>query len=146
MRLKKFEYLPHTADVMFVAYGKDYGEVIENAASAMLNVMLDTRKVKRSRNPAKRLAIKEKADTIENLVWYVLQDILTKIDAGERGAFEFKVSSVKELKAGIAASGSLGYKSGVPDCFLTEVKAVTPYGMEVRKADGIYSIEVVLDV
>jgi SHS2 domain-containing protein len=146
MRLKKFEYLPHTADIMFAAYGRDYAELLENAASALLNVMLDTEKIRKAAKVPRSLKIMEKADTMENLVWYVLQDILTKVDERERGAFEFRVSSLNEGKGGFAASGLLRYKSDVDDCFLAEVKAVTPYGMEVRKSGKRYVIKVVLDV
>ena len=146
MRPKRFEYLPHTADVMFVAYGKGYGEIIENATSAMLGVMFDTKKIRGSERPRRSLAIREKADTVENLVWYVLQDILTRIDERELEPFEFKVSSLRELPGRIEVVGLLGYKHGVEDCFLTEVKAVTPYGMKMRKSGKEYAIDVVLDV
>lgn len=146
MRSRKFEYLPHTADIMFAAYGGDYAELLENSAAALLNVMLDTKRIRNAARPLRKLAIRERADTVENLVWYVLQDILTKVDEKELRALEFKVSSLKERKGGFDASGTLYYKSGVEDCFLTEVKAVTPYGMEVRKAGKGYAINVVLDV
>ena len=41
---KQYEYLEHTADVKFLAYGKTLEEVFENAALAMFNVMIDTEK------------------------------------------------------------------------------------------------------
>jgi SHS2 domain-containing protein len=146
MQSRKFEYLPHTADIMFAAYGKGYGELIENSASALLNVMLDIERVRKAQKPIRRLAISERADTVENLVWYVLQDILTRIDERELCAFEFRAESFSAVKGGFRVSGSLCYKLGLRDCFLTEVKAVTPYGMEVRKTTRGYSMKVVLDV
>ena len=42
---KQYEYLEHTADVKFLAYGKTLEEVFENAALAMFNVMVDTGEV-----------------------------------------------------------------------------------------------------
>ena len=42
---KQYEYLEHTADVKFLAYGKTLEEVFENAALAMFNVMIDTGKI-----------------------------------------------------------------------------------------------------
>jgi SHS2 domain-containing protein len=146
MQPKKFEYLPHTADIMFAAYGRDRAEVVENAAAALLNVMLDTGKIRRSGGAQRRLKITEKADTMENLVWYVLQDILTRVDEKALGAFEFRVSSLKERNGKLETSGILSYKSKTEGCFLTEVKAVTPYGMEFRKAGKGYKMQVVLDV
>ena len=46
MPKEKFVYLEeHTADVAFIAYGKDLNEAFENAAKAMFNVMTDISKV-----------------------------------------------------------------------------------------------------
>ena len=42
---KKYEYLEHTADIKFLAYGETVEEVFENAALAMFNVIIDTEKV-----------------------------------------------------------------------------------------------------
>jgi SHS2 domain-containing protein len=42
---KQYEYMEHTADVKFLAYGKTLEEVFENAALAMFNVIIDTDKV-----------------------------------------------------------------------------------------------------
>ena len=33
---RKYKYLPHTADVAFVAYGNDMTEALENAVLALL--------------------------------------------------------------------------------------------------------------
>ena len=146
MPTARYGYLPHTADIKFVAYGKDLRELIENSALALLNVMLDVARIRRASSQTRRLPIKERADTAENLVWYVLQDILTRIDERALAAFEFRVSSLEKRKEGFEMSGFLFYKSKVENCFLTEVKAVTPYGMEVRKNAKGYEIKVVLDV
>lgn len=146
MKSRRFEYLPHTADIMFLAYGRDRADLIENSAAALLDVMLDTAKIRRSRESPRRLAIKEKADTVENLVWYVLQDILTRVDEKALGAFEFRVASFKEREGAFEVNGTLHYKPKSKDCFLTEVKAVTPYGMEVKKTKTGYELRVVLDV
>ncbi|VVB76695.1 Protein archease [uncultured archaeon] len=146
MPQKKFEYLPHTADIMFAAYGSGAGELIENSAAAMLGVMLDVGKIRRSSARVMQVAIDEKADTIENLIWYSLQDMLTKIDERALNAFEFKVKTVSEKTGAFKMRGMLRYKRMPRDCFVTEVKAVTPYAMEVKKTASRYSVEVVLDV
>ena len=39
---RKYEYLPHTADVAFAAYGDDLKEALENSGEALLNIMLDS--------------------------------------------------------------------------------------------------------
>ena len=42
----RFEYLDHTADVKFRAYGDSLEKAFGNAALAMFNVMVDTSGVK----------------------------------------------------------------------------------------------------
>ncbi len=146
MPTARYRYLPHTADIKFVAYGKDLRELIENSALALLNVMLDTRKIKRGKGKAKMIVINEKADIWENMIWYALQDMLTRIDEKSLCAFEFKVKSLSMEKGGIWMAGELRYRGADASCFLTEVKAVTPYDMKVRKTKGGYEMAVVLDV
>ena len=43
--MKKYEYLEHTADTKFRAYGETMEETFTNAALAMMNVMVDAIKV-----------------------------------------------------------------------------------------------------
>ena len=43
---KQFEYLSHTADAKFRAYGKTIEEKFTNAAVATFNIMLNPNKVK----------------------------------------------------------------------------------------------------
>ncbi|MGM5485450.1 MAG: archease [Nanobdellota archaeon] len=43
----KFEYLDHTADVMFRAYGKSLEEKFANAVLAFTNIMADVEKVEK---------------------------------------------------------------------------------------------------
>lgn len=38
----KYEYMEHTADARFRAYGENLEKAFENAAEAMFNVMIDT--------------------------------------------------------------------------------------------------------
>ena len=142
----KFKYLPHTAEMEFVAYGKDLKELIENAASALLNVMLDIKKIKRAEGQTKSMTIRESAATEVDLVLYTLQDILSKVDEKALSAYEFKVEKI--IKAGgkrIALVGSLIHKKTSKDLSMLEVKAVTQYGLSIKKGKR-WSAKVVLDV
>src|SRR6056297_3433108 len=47
---EKYEYLEHTADAKFKAYGATLEEAFENAALAMMNVMIDTDTVKNTQS------------------------------------------------------------------------------------------------
>ncbi len=41
MEVLKFEVIDHTADVGIIAYGRDFGELLVNAALGMLSLMVD---------------------------------------------------------------------------------------------------------
>jgi SHS2 domain-containing protein len=144
MQRAKYKYLPHTADIAFVAYGKSAEKAIENSAEALLNVMLDLKRVKKAAGRTATTTVKESADSLENLVWYTLQDILTKIDEKKLRAYGFRVKSFSERN--LRLTGELLYKKMKEDPFLLEVKAVTPEGLAVKKGKNGYEIRILLDV
>ena len=146
MAKKSFRYLSHTADVEFVSYGKDLKEAIENAGLALLNVALDLKKITASKGKIKTAGITEKADTVENLAWFVLQDILSMKAAGYLSAFKFKVDKLEETQSGLRLKGRLFHKKLKEDYTLLDVKAVTPHDLRVAKTKNGYSINVIIDV
>jgi SHS2 domain-containing protein len=140
----KFRYLPHTADVKFVAYGSSFKEALENAAKAMLGIMLDVKKLEKLKAKPKTLKISESADTKEEIVWFTLQDLLSKIDEKALNAYYFKVESLEEGKK-IKLRGSLFFKEAEKDYHLLEIKAVTPHDLKVEKGK-FWKIFVLVDV
>ena len=146
MARKPFRYLSHTADVEFVAYGKNLKEAVENAALALLNVALDIKKITDSRAPRRSITISEKADSIENLVWFVLQDINSKRASGYLNAYGFKVDKISRTKNGLGLKGRLLHKKISGDHTVLDVKAVTPHDLMVTTGKGRCSIRVTLDV
>lgn len=146
MPLRKFRYLSHTADVEFVSYGKSLKEAIENAALALLNVALDLKKIKKSRAKEGSIQIKEKANKIEDLVFFVLQDILSKKESLTLSAFGFKIETFKEAEKGFSLKGRLLYKKPERNYPLLDVKAVTPHDLKITETKRGYSIYVVIDV
>ncbi len=148
MSFVKFKYLPHTADAAFTAYGKTEKKMIENAAAALLNMMLDVKRVRALRKGTARAAIREKADTMENVVWFILQDILSLVDARKLDAYSFRLTALDRsgTSGAFTARGEILYKRSGENLALMSVKAVTPHGMSVTKKNGIYSVSVVVDV
>ncbi len=146
MGRKRFRYVPHTADASFIAYGKDMAELIENAAYAMLCLMFDVKKIESVKKPAKAIRISEHAHTPENLLWFTLQDILSKIDIHSVKAFIFRVSSLKTMPHEMTLNGALYHKEAGLDAVLLGIKAVTPHGMKIKKTKNGYSVKVVVDI
>jgi len=146
-RKMKYKYLPHTADVSFVAYGKDFKEALENAAEALLNIMLDLKRIKKEKVATGTITIKESADGADNLVWYVLQNILTHVDDKKLLAYAFQVDELEQEKGKeLKVRGKLLFKKLEKDMFLLEVKAVTPHELTVEKKKAGYEIRVTVDV
>ena len=143
---RRFRYLKHMADVEFEAYGKDMKEALENAAVAILGITLDTRKISELGSPDKYVPISEKADTIEKLVWFVLQDIVTQRSSRYLNAFDFKVDVFEERRGRFTLKGRLIYKDIGRDYTLLDVKAVTPSGLTASESKRRCTIRAIVDV
>lgn len=146
MPSKRFEYLPHTADAAFAAYGKSFEAALESAALALLNVMLDVKKIKGLRSRQVKVKIEDSASSRETIVWYILQDMLSRIDAEKLNAYDFKIREFREANGRVKVKGILYCKEHTGDFALLSVKAVTPHDLAVRRSDKGYSISVVIDV
>ncbi len=142
----KFRYLSHTADIEFLAYGKDTKSAIENAALALLSIMLDVRKIKAARAKTSSIRIVEHAETIENLVWFVLQDVLSKRASEYLNAYAFEVDRLIKSGSKFKLSGRLLHKNLEGDHTILDVKAVTPHDLKVFKTKTGCSITVTVDV
>ena len=74
--MNKWEYLPHTADAMFRAYGVNLQEAFINAALAMANITFDTTKIK----PKLEKEINIKADSLRELLLTFLDEFVYLMD------------------------------------------------------------------
>ncbi len=144
--MRQYRYLPHTADMRFRAYGDGFGEALENAALALLNAMLDLDRVAKSRGRLVKVPIRETAYTQQELVWFTLQDILSRIDARKLNAYEFRISGIQMKGKKLHLAGTLMCKRSGEDNALLSVKAVTPNDLFVRNHGGRCTIQVVVDV
>lgn len=141
----RYRYVPHTADVAFVAYGRSVREVVENAAEALLRVMLDVDAIARHGTKSGSVRIREHAQNVDSLVWYTLQSIASNVDERKLHAYAFKVDRLT-IRGKCSISGKLLYKRSAGDPFMLEVKAVTPHGLRVRKTRKGRSVRILLDV
>jgi SHS2 domain-containing protein len=139
--MKNFEFIDiTTADVAFVAYGKDLNELFENAALAMFEVMINTKQIK----PKVERKVKVKAQDLNSLMFSWLNELLVYVD-GENLAFsEFDVKTDEkkfELTA-ICKGEKIDTKRHETR---TAVKAATMHKMEIKKNEE-WSAQVILDI
>jgi len=139
--MKPYEYLEHTADVKFRAYGSTVEEMLQNAALALFNAMMDTSTVQAK----EAWDVELKARDLEQLAYNWLSEIvfLFETETAVFSTFDVNVSHNGEwwLKATIGGERTDPTRHAFED----EVKAVTRHEFEVKKND-LWCLQVVLDV
>jgi SHS2 domain-containing protein len=90
--------------------------------------------------------ILETANTQEELVWFTLQDILSRIDTRKLNAYAFRISGIRPKGKTLQLTGTLMCKGSGEDNALLSVKAVTPNDLFVRRDGRRCAIQVVVDV
>jgi SHS2 domain-containing protein len=138
----KYEFLPHTADVKFRAYGATMEEAFSNAALALTEVITDYNKVE----PNVEKTIEIESEDEKALLYDFLEQFIVLLDSES-----FLLNSVKDIK--IEKGEGLKLKAVITgDTKLekykteTHIKAVTYQEMEIKKEKGKYMLQVVLDL
>jgi SHS2 domain-containing protein len=132
---KKYEYLDHTADAKFLAYGKTLEEAFENAALAMFNVMINTSTVSHTLSQEIDLT----AEDLDGLLFDWLSEFLFLMDAENLIFGDFRVHSIKREGDQFHLNATV-YGEHIDlsrHVFDTEVKAATYNDIQVQQlADG----------
>ena len=141
-----FEYLEHTADIMFRAYGSTQGEMLSHAASALFKTMVDpaTIAVRES------WAVELQAPDLESLAYQWLSEIVFLF---ETESAVFSTFRVRLTQVGAMPDETIKLHAEIGGeridlnrhAFGTEVKAVTRHKFGIKKND-LWCIQVVLDV
>jgi SHS2 domain-containing protein len=141
----QFEYLEHTADLKFRAFGESKEKLLENSAKALCNAIIDLKQIEKK----SKEIIEVKAENFEELLFQFLKELLFQIDSKELIFSEFKVIELKEKnkekKFQLKVSCS-GEKIDLDKHELkTEIKAITKHGFKVEKKKK-WITEVLVDV
>jgi SHS2 domain-containing protein len=136
--MQKYEFLEHTADVTFKAYGRDLNELLKNAAEALEDTMVLLDEVALGES----LNIEMGSDSYENLLYDWLSELLITFEV-ERFAVKKCFVRIAGLSLTADCLGEILDLNG--HRLNTEVKAVTYHNLAVTKND-IYHAEVTLDV
>ncbi|MFH1224803.1 MAG: archease [Candidatus Diapherotrites archaeon] len=143
---EKYRYLEHTADALFLAFGRTDREMISNSAEAMANVMYDLSRVKASEREAVSITAKD----LEELVHKFLEEILFRITAREKLYSFFGVNSLrKDFKTGMLMMEAelRGEKIDAERHLLKkEIKAVTWNRFMVEKKGALWVAQVLVDI
>ena len=140
--MRKFEFIDiTTADVAFIAYGSSLDKLFENAALAMFEVMINTKRVKKK---IKR-EINEKSIDLESLMFNWLNDLLYYY--GAEGLvfsdFNVKIDPKKFTLNAIAFGERIDI---LRHEVKTEVKAATYHLLKIWKEKNLWKVRVILDI
>ena len=139
----KFEFLPHTADVKFRAYGKTLEEAFANSALALTKVIFDPTKVEA--NIEKNIEVTSEDE--KALLYDFLEQFLFLLDTENFLLHQVKEITITKkdqgfnLKAKII--GDTQIEKYEPE---THIKAVTYQEMEINQDDKGFMLQVILDL
>ncbi len=140
---KGYEYLEHTADAKFRAYGMTMEEAFQNAAVAMFNVMVDTSAI--SDEVSERIELT--SEDLDGLLVDWLSELLYLFEV-EQVVFEkFEIDAITE-KDGNYSLSAIAYGEPLDlsrHKFDTEVKAVTYNSLKVEETTDGWVVQVVVD-
>jgi SHS2 domain-containing protein len=140
-----FEYLEHTADVMFRAYGRTREEMLSHAACALFKTMVDPAKIAVLESWTVDL---EGAD-LEDLAYQWLSEIIFLFETESAVFATFSVRLEQDHKQDniMKLHGEIGGEriDLQRHDFENEVKAVTRHKFGIKKND-LWCIQVILDV
>lgn len=136
-----FEYLEHTADVMFRAYGKTEEEMLCNAASALFQAMVDPTTIAAQES----WTVELEGDDLEDLAYRWLSEIIFLFETESAVFSTFSLQLKQDGK--MRLYGKIGGEriDLGRHAFENEVKAVTRHKFGIKK-NQIWCIQVVLDV
>ena len=136
-----FEYLEHTADVMFRAYGKTAEEMLCNAATALFQAMVDPTTIAAQES----WTVELEGDDLEDLAYRWLSEIIFLFETESAVFSTFSLQLKQDGK--MRLYGKIGGEriDLGRHAFENEVKAVTRHKFGIKK-NQIWCIQVVLDV
>src|SRR3970040_1383753 len=112
-----YEILDHTADMCLRIYGKSFGELFENAARAMMELITDREKI----NPSQEIEIEVHGENIEELLVHWLQEILFLHEVKKMVFKDFRLNLISETHAKGKAIGAQNDKLKVDIVFDVEI-------------------------
>lgn len=142
--MKKFEFLPHTADVYIQAYGKNLEEAFANAALGMENIITNTKKVK----PVIKKEIQVENEDEQDLLVDFLTQFLIFHDAENLVFSKIKVKKIEQTNQGLkleAEAWGEQFDQTKHDQG-TYVKAATYRDMEIEKGKNFVRVKVLVDI
>ncbi len=138
--MKRYEEIPHTADVAIRAYGKDLRELFSNAAFGMFDIIADLSGLKKTVS----IDVNLEAPSCEELLISWLDELLYSFYTKGIIFFEFDIVDIADTRISAHAHGRLVGENR--NRLKTEIKAATYHDLKIEEKQDGYSVEIVFDV
>jgi len=137
---QKYEYIEHTGDLGFKAYGTTREALFSHAAEAFFEalVRLETVQEKEER------LIEVEADALDELMVGWLSELLFLFDTETLLLRRFEITHMKDRSLKATVSGEL--TDPTRHEIKTGIKAVTYHRLYVKQRAGIWEAQVILDI
>jgi len=141
--MKRFEWVEHPSDIGFRAYGRNLAEAFENAALALFEIMVDTKKVE----PREEIGIELEAEDEGALLYDWLDRLIYFHDSKNMVMSKFK-AKIARTKSGFKLSAQTWGERFEPKKHpeRTAVKAMTYHMMEIKHEKNRCSVQAVVDI
>ena len=144
--MKSFVFRPDVAiaDTAFYAYGKTFEELAVNSCKAVTEAMVNAKKIQKKES----VEFSKKADTLEELLYSVMEEVIYLKDAKQLVFNKFKVtgSECKSSPFGISMLAKGEKIDRKRHDAHSDVKAVTYHDYYVEQTPDGYKASVTLDV
>lgn len=140
----EYEYLKHTADLKFKAYGKNLKHAFENVAKAMFNSMVKLEQI----SPETEKTIEITSESLESLLFDWLSELLRIQDTNNLLFSEFIITNLRRiedkwyLKARIKGE-KFNKEKHTPEM---QIKAMTYSELKIEKKAKNYILTIVMDI
>jgi len=138
-----FEYLEHTADIKFRAYGKTPAKMLSNAAAALFKSMVEPATI----HVKETWKVELKAFDLEDLAYQWLCEIVFLFETESAVFATFSVTLEQDGTESMRLLAEIGGERIDLErhSFENEVKAITRHKFGIKKNE-VWCIQVILDV
>ena len=137
---RKYEYIEHTGDLGFKAYGKTLQELFINAARALFHVLVSPETIEEK----EKRGVTVEAAALDELMVSWLGELLYLFDT--QGlllkGFEIKMLTENRLEATVRGEAMDPRRHEIK----TGIKAITYHQLYVREENGLWRAQVILDL
>ena len=137
---KKYEFIEHTADLGFKAYGASLEDLFAHAAEALFEALVALESVKERIERS----IKVEADDLDNLMVRWLSELLYLYDTEMLVFKSFQVKRIEDNRLEANARGEI--LDPARHEIKTGMKAVTYHKLYVKERGGVWEAQVILDI